>query len=48
MDFLNDHINVFGLIAALVILVLTIYESSSLIKEMRDSKSQVELVENGH
>lgn len=48
MDFLNDHINVFGLIAALVILVLTIYESSSLIKEMRDSKSQGELVENGH
>ncbi len=48
MDFLNDHINVFGLIAALVILVLTIYESSSLIKEMRDSKSQGELIGNGH
>lgn len=38
MDFLNDYINVFGLIAAFVILVLIIYEFSLFIKEMRDSK----------
>lgn len=38
MDFLNDYINVFGLIVAFVILVLIIYEFSLFIKEMRDSK----------
>lgn len=38
MDFLNDYINVFGLIVVFVILVLIIYEFSLFIKEMCDSK----------
>lgn len=43
MDILKDHINLFALGAALVILVATLSMSSSLFKAMRESKADGEL-----
>ncbi|CRF47688.1 Cytochrome c oxidase subunit CcoP [Helicobacter heilmannii] len=43
MDILKDHINLFTLVAALVILVATLSMSSSLFKAMRESKAEGKL-----
>ncbi len=48
MDILKDHINLFALGAALVILVLTLSMTSSLFKAMRERTSSGNLYNNGH
>lgn len=48
MEILKDHINLFALGAALVILVLTLSMSSSLFKAMREKTSGGTLYNNGH
>ncbi|MFC3847330.1 cytochrome-c oxidase, cbb3-type subunit III [Helicobacter baculiformis] len=48
MDILKDHINLFALGAALVILVVTLSMSSSLFKAMREKTSGGTLYNNGH
>lgn len=46
MGWLSDNVNLFALIAAIVILVLTIFIAGSLIKKMRDSKAEGELTDH--
>lgn len=46
MGWLSDNINLFGLIAAIVILVLTVYVAGVLIKKMRDAKADGELTDH--
>ncbi|PAF42942.1 cytochrome-c oxidase, cbb3-type subunit III [Helicobacter sp. 11S03491-1] len=46
MGWLSDSINLFGLIAAIVILILTIYVAGTLVKKMRDSKAEGELTDH--
>ncbi|WP_121021370.1 cytochrome-c oxidase, cbb3-type subunit III [Helicobacter vulpis] len=48
MEILKDHINLFALGAALVILVLTLSMSSSLFKAMREKTSGGNLYNGGH
>ncbi|WP_104749091.1 cytochrome-c oxidase, cbb3-type subunit III [Helicobacter cynogastricus] len=48
MDILKDHINSFALVAALVILVVTLSISSSLFKAMREKTNEGVLYNNGH
>ncbi|PAF54525.1 cytochrome-c oxidase, cbb3-type subunit III [Helicobacter sp. 13S00482-2] len=46
MGWLSDNVNLFSLIAAIVILVLTIFIAGLLIKKMRDSKADGELTDH--
>lgn len=46
MSWLSDNINLFALIAAIVILFLTIFIAGNLIKKMRDAKAEGELADH--
>ncbi|CAM2796323.1 cytochrome-c oxidase, cbb3-type subunit III [Helicobacter felis] len=48
MEILKDHINSFALVAALVILVVTLTISSSLFKAMREKTNEGVFYNNGH